>query len=648
MNTRPIVAAPLAYTEEGVPYSNAYSDVYHPSVGAFVQARHVFIAGNEIPQRWQGRRRFTVFETGFGLGNNFLATWQAWRDDPARCDRLIFVSVEQSPFSSEDLRRAHAASPARDLATQLVEAWPVLTHNLHALDFEGGRVRLMLAFGDAQAWLPELVLQADAFYLDGFAPARNPQMWQPRLFKALGRIAAPGATLATWTAAGAVRDGLNAAGFNVRKAPGTGGKRDITLARYAPRFIPARPPSRHNDISTHCRAVIVGAGLAGAALAQALAAEGWSSTLYESSAAPALQTSGNPGGLFHGVVNGHDGIHARFHRAAALMAQRTIAMKVAHGMQGAVDGLLRLDRNDVEAMAQVIERLGLPHTYARAVSATEASRLCGFPLRHAAWHYPGGGWVKPAALVHAWLDEAADHAHLHCNVRIDRLQRAGTAWQLLDDTGRLIDECETVVLANAAGATRLLGDPRWPLCRNRGQISHFQRSLAPGMPLPTIPVAGAGYLLPEVDGQVIFGATSHLDDPDGTVRETDNAANLAELNALLAGTLQAPLQVPMQGRVGWRVTSRDRLPVVGAVPDTAARSSRLDQPRFVPRIPGLFVFTALGSRGIATAALAGRTLASWITGAASPLEASLLDAIDPARFVSRDARQGQSRPAHSS
>ena len=250
MNTRPIVAAMLAFNEDGLPWSAAYQDIYHPQAGAFTQAQHVFLAGNELPQRWQRRHRFVILETGFGLGNNFLATWLAWQQDAQRCERLVFVSIEQHPFTTDDLRRAHAHSPAAELARQLVEAWPPLTHNLHTLSFESGKVQLLLALGNVSDWLPEIVARVDAFYLDGFVPAHNPQMWQARLFKALARLAAPDATLATWTAASTVRDGLRTAGFDARKAPGKGGKRDITLARYAPTFAPRSAPSRLLNITT--------------------------------------------------------------------------------------------------------------------------------------------------------------------------------------------------------------------------------------------------------------------------------------------------------------------------------------------------------------------------------------------------------------
>ncbi|MDA1117986.1 MAG: tRNA (5-methylaminomethyl-2-thiouridine)(34)-methyltransferase MnmD, partial [Proteobacteria bacterium] len=200
----PLLPARLAFAADGTPYSAAYGDVYHSADGGAAQARHVFLGGNGLPARWAGARRFTILETGFGLGLSFLATWQAWREDPARPARLHFVSVEQHPFSAQDLAVLHAPhAEFAPLAEALRSAWPMLLPGMHRLEFEEGRVVLTLAFGDAQQLLPQLRLAADAIYLDGFAPARNPDMWSSALLKAVARLAAPGATAATWSVAAA-------------------------------------------------------------------------------------------------------------------------------------------------------------------------------------------------------------------------------------------------------------------------------------------------------------------------------------------------------------------------------------------------------------------------------------------------------------
>ena len=642
MNGAPLELGALSFTDDGIPFSARYADIYHPRAGAFTQARHVFIRGNELPQRWDGRDRFVVLETGFGLGNNFLATWAAWRDDPKRCERLVFVSIEAHPLSADELGAAHAESPVPELAAALRSAWPPRTPNLHTMCFDDGRVQLMLALGDVQQWLPELIVDVDAFFLDGFAPAGNPRMWDLRVCKALSRLAAPGATLATWTAAQSVRQHLTTAGFAVRLAQGTGGKRDITLARYEPQFTPRRAVARVARAGgTIPHAIVIGAGLAGCATTWALAEQGWRTTLIERQAHIAAGGSGNPAGLFHGIVNAQDGVHARFNRAAALMASTSVRTAIdRHDASGATNGLLRLETTMTTGqMRDMLARLCLPPDYVQALDPTQASAASGIAIDSPAWFYPAGGWVHPAGLARAWLALAGDRVEQRMGVEVDSLQRADSGWRLLDSAGAMIAESATVILANAGAAMRLLGQPDWPIEAVRGQISV---TLARQLTLPRIPVAGSGYLLPEIDGRVLFGATSQRDDDDVSVRVADHAANLAQLAKLLGHSVDlAP--GALEGRTAWRCRAADRLPVIGAVPDRiAADDARLDHPRMVPRLPGLYVFTALGSRGITWSALGARLLASAVTGAPSPLEASLVDAVDPARFVSRAARR---RPA---
>src|SRR5690606_13854986 len=198
--------------------SAAYGDVYHNISSALGQAEHVFLRGNGLPQRWRGRSAFTVCETGFGLGLNFLALWQAWRQDPARSRRLHMLSIEAHPFDRDALRgwlRQAAPDAIQPLAMQLADQWPACLPGLHRIEFEGGAVTLTLAFGRAEAMAPGLRARVDAFFLDGFAPHCNPELWQPELMRDLARLAAPDATVATWASAGAVRRGLAEAGFQV-------------------------------------------------------------------------------------------------------------------------------------------------------------------------------------------------------------------------------------------------------------------------------------------------------------------------------------------------------------------------------------------------------------------------------------------------
>lgn len=634
MKTQPIRPAQIDF-DGAVPQAPAFGDVYHPRIGALAQARHVFLQGNGLPERWRGRREFVVVETGFGLGNNFLATWDAWRADARRSRRLVFVSVELHPPTREDLARAHAGSPLAALAGELQRAWPPLTPNLHAIEFDDAGVTLLLAFGDVATLLPALRVRADAFFLDGFAPARNPAMWQPRVLKALGRMAAPGATLATWSAARELRDGLVAAGFEVQRADGIGGKRDITVARFAPRFAPRELPSA--AVPDAGEAVVIGAGLAGASAAAALAQTGLAVTVLERHAGPAQETSGNPGGLFHGTLARDDGPYARLFRSAALLARR------AYGP--AACGLLRLDdrAEGLAGMQAQLQALGLPADYVQALAAGAASSLAGVPLARPAWFYPGGGWAAPAEVVATSLAKPGVRFVGGCAAAA--LRRAGEAWTVLDASGRVLAQAPIVVLANAAAAAPLLeplGHGSWPLRHTRGQVTFWKGAT----PL-RLPVAGDGYALPLPDG-VLCGATREAGAPgDATPRDADHRHNIERLQRLCG--LQAPAD-PAQwhGRVGWRLHSDDRLPIAGALPlPRFAEGTCADQARLLPRERGLFVLTALGARGLTLAPLLGRLVAAQATGSPWPLEQDLTDAVDPARWrvqAARRAQPGEAQP----
>ena len=573
----------------------------------------------DLPARWQGRTRFAVM---LDTVAPFPALWAAWRADPRRCTRLDVVMLAPGPLDGTGLRQACSS-----LGLDLPDRWPPATADFHAVSLDDGRLHLLLVAGDPRRAWREVVARVDAFRFD--APIADPI----GLPKALVRLAAPEATVTALHASAALRDSLRARGFELTE---TG----QPLARYRPAFVPSRAPVRQVAAASAKRhAIVVGAGLAGAATVRALARHGWDTTLVDRHDTPAQDASGNPAGLFHGIVNAHDGPHARFNRAASWAARDAAQSAIeAHGVAGSTAGLLRLENAsaDPAAMTSLLHRLGLPADYVQALDATAASATCGIALHQPAWFYPHGGWVHPGGLVRAMLADAG-HACTFIGGRdAGRIAHDGVHWQVLDAAGRVIAQSEVLVLANAMDALRLLGEPAWPVHSVRGQLTVAPRP--EGLVLPTVPIAGGGYVMPEVAGQVVFGATAQAGDTDPSVRLADHAHNLAQLERVLGTTWTAGTDT-LQGRTAWRCVAEDRLPLIGEVPDFGSTLPTVEQARFVPRRQGLFVFTALGSRGITWSSLGGQVLAAAIAGAPSPLPASLLDAVDPARFVTRAARR---------
>lgn len=224
--------------QDDTPRSRRFDDIYRARSNALTQSRSVFLAGCGLPERWRDRGQFTVLETGFGLGLNFLTTWATWRADPQACHRLNFVSVEAYPVSFEDIVRstralATAADAASDLAAQmpllaqqLALFWPGIQPGLNQCSLAQGRVQLTLCVGDVLAMLQQWPGQADAVYLDGFSPAVNPAMWSSATLGAVAQHCHSGTRLATYTVAAQVRRRFIELGFSVEKCPGVPPKRD--------------------------------------------------------------------------------------------------------------------------------------------------------------------------------------------------------------------------------------------------------------------------------------------------------------------------------------------------------------------------------------------------------------------------------------
>lgn len=622
--------ATLEFTRHGEPFSAAYDDMYHSAYGAAAQARFVFLAGNGLPERWQNKDRFVILETGFGLGLNFLTTWQAWRDDPQRCRRLHFVSLEKHPFTAADLIQAQKIWPEfAELATELQQKWPPLTPGVHRLHLATGRVILTLFFGDAITQLRAVDAAVDAFYLDGFSPAKNPELWTPYFCKGLTRLASAGTTLATWSVAGTVREALTAAEFEVKKQPGFAGKRQMLVGTFR-----SRRPNRH-PAPTDRRAIVIGAGIAGSTTAHRLASAGWQVTVLEQAAEPGSGASSNLAGMLRPLPSADDNRLSRLTRAGYLAIRALLAELPDARWAGC--GVMHLGREaEHEAQQQrTVEALGLPPEVIQFVGKEEASRKLNWPVDTGGWWFPNGGWVQPPSLCRAALAAYPEKITAIFNATVDRLKRTKTGWQILDTAGAILAEAPYVIMASGVAATRFEQFAWMPQTSARGQVSHLPSNTTPSL---DVVVCKLGYAMPEIDGIRLVGASHLLGDTDPNPREVDHRDNLARLNLILPGFAAGIDPASIEGRVGFRPMSPDRLPIVGPVPEPllAGNNSRLHD---LPRQPGLWCVQGFGARGIVWSALMADLLLSQLEGEPLPLENDLVDALDPGRFLIKRARQ---------
>lgn len=618
----PIQPATLQFAQDGTPRSEQFDDVYHSADGGLGQARHVFLGGNNLPERWQGRDRFVIVETGFGLGLSFLATWASWREDAARPRMLHFISCELHPFQVDDLARLHERWPElAPLAAELHAQWPVLAGGMHRLHLDEGRVCLTLYFGDVREGLAQINACADAFFLDGFSPAKNPAMWSARVFHLLSRLAAPGATLSTWSVAGEVREGLRRARFAVEKAPGFGGKREMLRGALHPearsRPLPALPVLR--------RATIIGAGAAGTAVCERLCTRGWEVEIIDSADGPGRGASGNHAGVLRPQPSLDDNRMSRITRAGALYGWQRIREAWASGLKlrAAACGVFHLAR-DAEhemKMRDITERLALPKELLQQADAGEASKIIGWRVPYGGWHFPGCGWVQPPSLCAANLAAFPDRVHARWSCPVAAIERRGECWHALAPDGRSISNAPIMILAAGIGLPGFSQAADVPVFSARGQVSVLTAAAGSA---PRAVVCQGGYVTPEVDGLRCAGASFDVGDSDSSPRLADQQANLAKLANILPGYALGLDAGAIGARVGFRPVSPDRLPLVGTVPADSQSN-----------FPGLYVLSGFGARGLTWASLAGELLVSLIEGEPLPLERELADAMDPRRFFTR-------------
>lgn len=588
--TRREIVAPASLAWRGEqPYSTEFDDIYHDGAQAD-EVNRVFIGPSQLVDKARQQSSLLVGELGFGTGLNFVVAAAACLRTGAR---LHFVSFDAAPIApAEFAALCRSRASQHPLYQALDRQYPPLVSGWHRRVLCDGRITLSLYWGDAEAGLNDISERQprpfDIWFLDGFAPDRNPAMWSERLLDQVGALAGDGSTVATFTAAGRVRRALEAAGYTMRRVDQRPHKRESLAGERRGHGRPGFLPPAHVRVA--------GAGLAGASVARQLADLGIDVTVHEAGAAPASGASGIPATVLHPRLLGDGSVPAALRCHAYLFSRPFLD----RWLSGPTRGVLQLpgERQGPESLAHIADRYAATGSWLELLPQQKAASIAEWPVTAPGLWFPHGRVVDTPGLTRALLDH-------------DRIQLA-TRSTITSLEGR---EAGVTVLACGADCTRIEHARYLELSPVHGQIDMLEAER-----LPSLPVVGNGYVVPGSD-RLIVGTTYEYQ-PWSV--DSATAANLSQLPASVRQSVR------WLGRArGTRGVTSDRLPVAGRLFDLQARS-----------LANVYATTGHGSMGTVFAPLAGAVVAALIIGDFPPLERDLEQSLSSARFRTRQARRG--------
>lgn len=657
--------ANLTWDEQGQPVSTEFDDIYFSKTSGLDETYYVFLKHNNLLERFRNignNQCFVIGETGFGSGLNFLSAWQLFEEAAPHQARLHFISVEKYPLTVKDLQQALCLwDGLAKFSQELINQYIAIHEGYQNFIFANGRVVLTLLVGDVHEQLPKLNATVDAWFLDGFSPAKNPQMWTDDLFKQLARLSKPTTSLATFTSAGFVRRGLHQVGFVIEKDKGFANKREM-LYGYFQGIIESRPncrnitPPWYNRLAetyfANRTAIVIGAGVAGAASAASLAARGWQVTVLERNHDIALEGSGNAQGILYLKLSAHQTLQSRlliegFGYTRRLLESLTNQGKLVKGEDWQDCGVLQLAFDDKEQKRQQQLAEAFSSSLLYPVDQQQANQLAGLTVNNNGLFFPEGCWVKPRKLCQALLNHL--NIKVLCNQNVVSLDYQVTHWNVLNDENAL-STADIVVLAGAAETKQFTMTNQLPIKAIRGQTTELP--VTDSSQALSIIVCSDGYISPARDNKHCLGATFNFHATDLALSNKEHQENIQTLKTIsldLADRLQVDhLDINnLQGRAAYRCTATDYLPLVGPIADRDKflqdYQVLIKDSKKIPNIPchwikGLFLNIAHGSRGLITAPLCGEMLSSWIENESFPIEQDLMDACHPNRFYIRELK----------
>ncbi len=648
-----VKAPQLNFNSDGIPCSDLFADPYFSLVNPLEESQHVFLNSSNIAQRWENKN-FTIAELGFGFGINFITTLNAWREQSRANQRLHYISFEKHPVQLPDLVKCYQhlnILPA--LSEPLIKHYPLPIEGFHRIEINEFNISLTLIFGDATDYLKECDFTADAWYLDGFAPNKNPALWTEEIANQVHRLTKVNGTFSTYSAASEVKRCFSLAGFHLNKQSGYGKKREMLVGQRKQAdeklLFPLKRRSWLLNSKTHTkekRAMVIGGGLAGCAISAALAKRGWQVTIIEKNNALASEASGNPNAILMPRLSVDHDVQSQLTLMGFLFTVRYLSQ-----LQDSSDqfnwhqcGAIQIPRDNLQwqRMKEITSQESIPEELLHKISKMEASLLSGCEISHDGWHIPSAGWLDPAMFCQTIINQQSHKVNTIFNTEVQNIKNNNGRWTTYNNNEQEIYSADTLIIANAFTAKQFHQTHWCELHAKRGQITLIPNESCNTNPVKV--VCADAYITPSTTDKIVLGASFISGETNIDIRPQEHEDNIAKIQKIIP-TFNIQNTNHLDGRAAIRAVSSDRLPIVGPVASqeefdidfkNAALGSVRNKYPMPQYLKGLYLATGFGSRGLTWIPLCMESLASTLNNEPNPLGKNLRDAIHPNRFLMKN------------
>ena len=565
-------------------------------MGDIDECEHVFIDGNNLKNRFRDlspNSNFSIGEIGFGIGLNFLITCKAWLKYTEHNQVLEFYSFDKYIFALEDFNEfISSSSELKEYSEQLIKYYPKNIKGIQKISLFDGRISLNLVIGDisdTQEYIKSMTY-IDAWFLDGFSPSKNPDLWSKELINSIGNTSYESSTISTYTSSGLVKRNLIDSGFAVRRTKGFAGKRHMLKGDALSKVSSKQGYSK--------KVAVIGSGITGCILSYLLAQKGIEVDLYEQSDSICAGASSHELLVTYPRLSAHDSAYGRFNLLSYVYATNFYENLKTQSWKKTGVLILNHDEDTARRQKALLERRSDGKIY-RHLNYAEASELSGIEVKYDGLHFKDAGYVLPNELC-GFLT-GSEKINVFTNSKIENLSGDGmkTTFTIRDEHFEYDDVC----LCTGSDSSELMNIDGFST--KRGQVSHLE-SIGKISRI-NLPICAKGYISPEVSNLHIVGS-SYSDHKHTDLTQEEHLSNLKKLQIILDEDVKVK-----SGKVGLRAISKDHMPMVG-------------------KKDGIFLNTCHGSRASVSAPICAEIISNLITEDAPPLQSRELKALCPLRF----------------